>query len=180
MFNLLPEQEKKQIIGEYRARRTIVGLFFLFIVGLMSIIAIFPSFVLSGSRISGVETSLNNMKNSPIFKEEATLSSKLSEANLKLVALRPPKRDVDVSALFQAIVSRKKSTIRLTSFTYISAVGTTPGKVSISGIAKSREDLSAFVEDLKKIPEFKSVNLPVSSFTKDSNADFSIELTGDF
>ncbi len=180
MFNLLPEPEKKQIIDEYHSRRTVVGLSLLFVVGLISIVAIFPSFVLSGSKVSDAENTINNLKDSSIFKEEAGLNSELSQANAKLVALHPAKSDVDVAGLFQSIVTHKTNNIRITGFLYTPTNATNPGKISIQGLARGREDLSLFVDSLKKDPSYKSVDLPVSSFTKDLNADFSIDITGNF
>ena len=180
MFNLLPEPEKKQIINEYNSRRTLIGLAFLFVVGIISIVAIFPSYVLSSSRVSEAEGTIHTMKSSSILKEEADLNASLSQSNLKLQALRPSKSEPDVASLFQSVIAVKGNSVRLIGFLFSPGSGTTKSKLSIQGIAKSRTDLSAFVDGLKKNPQFTAVDLPVSSFTKDQNADFAIEITGNF
>ena len=180
MFNLLPESEKRQIIDEYQTRRTVIGLIFLFVVGIISIVAIFPSFVLSSAKIFEVGETIDNLKNSSIFKEEKELNSALSEANLKLIALRPPKSDVDVATLLRSIILVKGSGVRLIGFLYTPASGTTKSKISIQGVAKSREDLAQFVDALKKDSQFTNTDLPVSSFTKNQNAEFTIDITGNF
>ena len=180
MFNLLPEPEKKQIIHEYESRRMVIGLAFLFLVGVISIVAIFPSYVLSSSRVAEAEGTISTMKNSSIFKEEADLSASLAQSNLKLVALRPSKSEPDVAALFQSVIALKGDSIRLTGFMFSPSSGSTQSKLSIQGVARSRSDLQTFVDVLKKDKDFSAVYLPVSSFTKDQNADFTIEMTGKF
>lgn len=180
MFNLLPEPEKKQILSEYSIRRTIIALAFLFIIGLVAVIAIFPAYVLSTSKVSEVSNAIESMRKSSIFQEEADLNSKLSEANAKLLALRPPKTEVDVATLFRSVISHKDNKIRLEGFQYTQGKGNASGKLSVVGISATRQDLSRFVDELKKDPLFKKVDLPVSSFTKDQNADFTLDITGNF
>jgi len=179
MFNLLPEQEKKQIIEEYKARRAIITLVFIFAIGLIGVISIFPAYILSSSKASEVVRNIEAIRNSDIFKEEAELSSKLSEANLKLLALRPPKAQRSVVSLFTSVVDHKNADIRIDGFLYTALPnGTT--RITVNGIARGRQDLSNFVAELKKDPLLSKVDLPVSSFTKDQNADFSLDITGSF
>lgn len=179
MFNLLPEQEKKQIIEEYKARRAIITLVFVFAIGLIGIISIFPAYVLSTSKSEEVVRNIAAIRSSSIFQEESELSSKLSEANLKLLALKPPKTQGSVVSLFSSIIEHKSKDIRLDSFVYMSpSEGTT--KITVRGIARGRQNLSDFVAELKKDPLFSKVDLPVSSFAKDENANFSLDITGTF
>lgn len=179
MFNLLPEQEKKQIIEEYKARRAIITLVFIFAIGLIGVISIFPAYVLSSVKSQDVIRNIQSIRNSSIFQQETELSSKLSEANLKLLALKPPKTQGSVVSLFSSIIEHKSASIRIDGFMYaVPADGN--AKITVHGIAQGRQDLSAFVAELKKDPFFSKVDLPVSSFTKDQNADFSLEITGTF
>lgn len=180
MFNLLPEPEKKQILSEYSVRRTIIALVFLFVIGLVAVIAIFPAYVLSTSKVSEVSSAIETLRNSSIFQEESNLNSQLSQANAKLLALKPPKTEVDVTTLFRNVISHKSNKIRIEGLQYTQGKGNNSGKLSVVGISATREDLSQFVDELKKDPFFKKVDLPVSSFTKDQNADFTLDVTGNF
>jgi Tfp pilus assembly protein PilN len=180
MFNLLPEPEKKQILNEYSTRRLDVALFFLFIIGLISVISIFPSFVLSSVKVTDSKRNIDAIKNSSILKEADQLNSQLSQANQKLLALRPPKQEISMSTIFQAVIADKSTNVRLSSFLLQNGTGATGDKVIVRGVARTREDLSAFVSQLKKDPLFTNVDLPVSSFAKDQNADFSITISGAF
>ncbi len=179
MFNLLPEQEKKQIIEEYKARRAIITLVFVFAIGLIGVISIFPAYVLSSGKSQNVVRNIEAIRNSSIFQEEAELSSKLSEANLKLLALKPPKTQGSIVSLFSSIIGHKNADVRIDGFMY-SAPAVGAAKITVHGIARGRQNLSSFVAELKKDPFFTKVDLPVSSFTKDQNADFSLDITGTF
>lgn len=177
MFNLLPEIEKKQIIDEYKSRRFAIALVFLFVIGLIGIISIFPARVLSSLKISEVKNTINNIQESTFFKEEDDLTKKLSEANLKLLALHPPQNEIHLDQFLRNITKLKGPDIRINGFIYAQGSGTTGATLTVAGIARSRESLSEFVKTLRKEPSFSKVDLPVSSFTRDQNASFTVMIT---
>ncbi len=178
MFNLLPEIEKKQIMSEYNIRRTIVALIFLFIAGLFSVISIIPSFILSSFKISQVSEDILAIQQSDIFREEAELMASLSNTNSKISTLLPKEQNIYIADLFDKLLSHRTSNIRINGIAY--RASETGGSVAVNGVAQSRENLSSFVEDLRKNPLFTEVNLPVSNFAKDRNADFTLNIKGNF
>jgi hypothetical protein len=48
--------------------------------------------------------------------------------------------------------------------------------INLQGVSATRESLSAFSKSLQTIPEFKSVNVPLSSYTKDKDLSFSVDI----
>jgi hypothetical protein len=177
MFNLLPEIEKKNIVNEYNTRRSIVALIFIFIVGLFSVISIIPSFILSSSRVNQVSEDILAIQQSDIFIEEPEITISLSDTNSKISTLLPEEQKIYVADIFERVISHKTSNIRINGITYRSGES---GGVAVNGIARSREELSSFVEDMRKDSLFKEVNLPVSNFAKDRNAEFTLNIIGDF
>jgi hypothetical protein len=180
MFNLLPEEEKKNILVEYAIRRIIVLLLFLFVSGLIATISIFPSMLLSSSKTQEVEKQIEVARSSPILKEEADLNSRLTETNLKLSALMPIEDSISVDDLINRVIQKKSDGIRLSGFFYRHASSKTSSGFSISGVAEDRESLSTFVKNLQGEALFTKVDLPVSNFTKDKDATFSIQISGKF
>ncbi len=179
MFNLLPEPEKKQILDEYKLRRLIVLLFFIFVIGLVALISIFPSYILASAKINEAQGNLLSVKNSPIFSEGIALTNQITQVNQKLVALQPPPGEAYVEDIFNAVIKHKIPTVRINGLSF--ARGTSGGSdLVVSGVASSRDALSAFVDALKQEPLFSNVNLPVSNFAQDVNADFSVDIKGNF
>ncbi len=180
MFNLLPEEEKKIILHEYTARKAIVLLLFLFVSGIIAIIFLLPSNILSASKAAGIEKQIKNAQNSIIFKEADALNASLKNINLKLTVLSPYRSGISAEDLFAKIIEKKTLNIRIGSFVYKKALGKEQSLITISGIARDRESLSTFVQVLENEPIFTKVNLPVSNLTKNKNPDFSIEIRGTF
>jgi hypothetical protein len=52
-------------------------------------------------------------------------------------------------------------------------------KISINGQAGVRTDMVTYENNLKSIPQFKNVDLPLSNLTKDTNVTFQITLETD-
>ncbi len=178
MFNLLPEIEKKHIVSEYSTRRTIVALIFLFTIGLIAVISIIPSFILSSAKVGEVSESISTIRSSTIFEEEDELSLALSDTNAKVSTLLPEKQNIYIADLFEKILSHKTASVRINGISY--RKGDKDDSVAVNGVALSREDLSFFVEDMRKNPLFTEVNLPVSNFAKDRNSEFTLDIKGDF
>ncbi len=178
MFNLLPEIEKKLIVSEYNVRRTIVALIFLFIIGLIAVISIIPSYILSSSKVSEVSKDISAIRQSSVFEEEKQLNSDLSKTNAKISTLYSVERGAYIGDLFEKVLSHKTADIRINGIGY--HTDSKESWISLGGVAQSREVLSFFIEDMKKNPLFEEVNIPVSDFAKDRNARFTVDILGDF
>jgi Tfp pilus assembly protein PilN len=180
MFNLLPEAEKNKILEEYSARRIIVFAVFLCVSLCIALVSIFPSYVLSSIKLKEIQDNISSVRQFTSFQEADQLSKELSQANVKLSALQFNASSVPVEDLFSRIITRKISGVRLNGIMYKRGATKDSSVISVSGVAKDRESLSNFVTELQKEALFKNVSLPVSSFAKDSNADFTLQITGTF
>jgi len=181
MFNLLPETEKEKILREYNHRRLIVFLAFMSATVCMALVALFPSFVLSSIKLDELETDIVVVRQSKEFQEADKLQTVLTESNEKLTALQLGHSKVLTQDIIAQIINAKNSGIRMNGLLYKKSVAVdTNSQFLINGIAQNRESLSRFVTDLQKIKMFKEVTLPVSSFTKDINAEFTINIVGEF
>lgn len=179
MFNLLPEAEKVSILSEYRIRRGIVFFAFLFVVGLIALVSLFPSYLFSAAKVRDAQVNIVALEHSAIFTEEATLNSDLSVAKVKLAALTPAPNQSSVASLLDAIMKARTESIRLNGFLFTRTPNSTT-TISVSGIALDRESLSSFEDTLKSDPRWGEVDLPVSNFAKDTNDAFTLQLSGTF
>ncbi len=180
MFTLLPESEKKNIMREYNTRRAVVICAFIFVLGVVASVSLFPSYLLSSARVKEVETQLSRVRESAILNEADALDKTVSQTSKKIESLQFATSTVFVENLFEDIVSRRGDSIRIRGFQYKRSAGKDSGVVSISGIARDRESLLQFTKSLEENPYFDQINLPVSNFARDKNAEFTIEVRGKF
>lgn len=180
MFNLLPENEKRNILREYNFRRAIVLTAFLFALGVIACVSLFPSFLLSSAKIIEEEAQLASIKKSDTFQEADRLNASLIETNLKIQSLKPLNNEQYIVDVIGTVIAKKNDAIRINGFLFKRGNGKDTGSLTVSGLTRDRESLSAFVRELEKEPLFTKVVLPISNFTKDRNAEFSIQINGAF
>ena len=144
---------------------------------LIGAISLLPAYFYSSEKNSIVNTKLTEQKNTepPIVGEQPVAT--VSDINNKLTLVEnAEKNSFPISEkVIDAIVAEKTSEIQIIQFTYQD--DPILGKqIGLLGIALTREALLAFEQTLKSDPDFKNVNLPISSFVKDSNIEFNMTL----
>ena len=179
MFNLLPDSEKKFILAEYANRRTVAALAFLFVLGLIASISAFPAFLLSSAKVSEVREEIEAVRQSKIFQEESSLSAELQKTQGKISSLHPKEAFIPVETVFTRIITHRGDGIRMNGLR-LSATTDAERQILVNGIARDRDALLSFVHALEEDPLFSSVDLPVSNFTRDRNAEFSLTIHGTF
>lgn len=175
MFTLLPDSEKKSILKEYKIRRAIIICTFVFFFGIMASVSLFPSYLLSAIKTKEISTQLAELRKSTILQEAKILNEALVNTNKKLDLLRDSTSTVYVKDIIDGIQkSKSEQAIRISGVLYRRDTAKKQLSLSITGVARDRESLSFFVKELEK--NFEQVNLPVSNFAKEKNAQFTIEI----
>lgn len=176
MFNLLPESEKKALWKEYSLRRKVMYLIFLAILGAAMFIVAIPSLQLSLAKEREVEQRIEAVKRSTIAAEGDTLNQTLTNESLKIKALEPQGGGSFVYELVELIISHKGEEIKLRNISYRKTLDDSE-EIIIAGRATDREALLDFREKLEGEGNFESTELPVSSFAKENNLDFTMTIT---
>lgn len=179
MFNLLPETEKKNIVKEYAARRMIVGLGFVSVLGIITAISLLPTYIITSAKVAETTTEIESIRKSPEFSEAEVLEKNLSQAEIK-VGLLNETTHTSIEVAVEKVLSVKTQPIRISGFQYKKGSGKDKSLLVVQGIARDRESLSQFVKSLQGVQGFDTANLPVSNLAKDRNAEFSIEIRGSF
>ncbi len=180
MFNLLPEKEKKELFREYRLRRGILWLSVAFLLGVLFCIFLIPSFLISSSKGDEVERRIESVRQSTIFEETDVLNQRLTTASLKIktfenFSISPPIHDV-----FEKVTEMRGSDIRIRGLQYRKSEDPRAAMILVAGVARDRNSLRDFVKELEQHENFARVNLPVASFAREQNLDFSLEITAVF
>lgn len=196
MINILPVEEKKKIFTEYRLRLGVVIVFAITALVLSSLILILTSYMLAVSRYNSVSGELAVIESKQgSGTQEKDVNTQISSINKKvdlfLKGLEPIVADVSPdrsngglagigagsspSKVILGILNIKSVAVKIQGFTY--DVSGKQERLVLTGFALDRDSLAQFVETLKKEPTFTSVNLPISSYVKSTNIDFSIVVT---
>lgn len=174
MFSFLTSDYKKTIMRIYRLRLASLYLVGVIFVSLFSAAMLVPSYMISLSHKAEVTAELDALKKSLDLKKNTDTESFIDEASAKIKASASSVSKGYMTDAVEAIVSRKGSEISLSDITLEKIA--TGLKVSISGVALTRDGLLGFVKDLKSSDSLKSVDLPVSSLAKEKNISFTITL----
>jgi hypothetical protein len=177
-MNLLPKTEKETLIKGFKYRFIIVVLFLVAASFLLGFIMLLPSYLLTSGYFSA-SVSTNNY---PSNETEDSINKILNlpvEINSKLKIFQLNINTLSVTDSLSKIIKFVPHGITLNSFsfsrnqTYKQKNGTT---ILVSGMANDRDSLVSFSTNLKNSNSFSSVEVPVSSLTKDKNLPFSMNI----
>jgi hypothetical protein len=178
MINLIPNEEKKKKVKDFYFRLTVVFLTLLGVMMTMASVAILPAYFLSSVKKNLYNTKLETEKKEvSIQEDEATLSAISDLKNkLSLIESSKTKKYLISEEVINQILLKKTSDIKISGISY--DFDASKGKtIKISGTASSRERLLLFKRTLEDGGTYKKVDLPISSFVKGTNINFSIVLT---
>ena len=191
MLNIFPTEEKKKVLAEYRLRLGVVAVFALAALVLSSLALLVPSYLIAVSKYKGTSVELSSLElKQGRAGQEKEVGTQIREENKKIdIFLKGLKPDLQVRPTAEGglgdtggrlippqtilnIINIKSDAIKIQGFTYDASAGSE--RLVVTGVASDRDGLAHFVETLKKDPIFTKVELPISSYVKSSNIDFSI------
>lgn len=175
MLHLLTEEHRQKVIKEYRKRVLIVFFLGLLLVSAVSAVFILPTFFLSYGRYSDYKQKEKSLGAELAKIESASASEGVKDANLSIEALRMFAEDKAVSVLAEKVIGQRPQGVQLKTMIF------TPGEsntvvIDIAGRADTRRSLVSFEQQLKANAVFDDVVVPIGSFAKEKNIDFSMKL----
>jgi hypothetical protein len=176
MINLLPDAEKKFIYHEYKLRVVVVALISTLVLCAIALILIFPSYILTiyQGKITKDQISDVYTKDST---EQVHLEKALKEIKKQMAVLSPVETKQSVSDVFTFLVKDRSAGIKIVDMTYSSA-DKVSYKLTLRGVAPNRQSLLVFSQALKAEKGVTSLDLPVSTFTKDTDINFTLSIQG--
>ena len=173
MSNLLPPEEKKAIRRDYAVRLIAVALFALAAAGVVASALHFPAYVFSGMKERILRSDIEILNKRTGGDLEASMKAAIGEINSRLQLFPDQPKDMPISKqVIAPLLEQRRSGVKITGIVYSVEHG--EKVVTVSGFAATRSDLTGYVERLKGVPGFTEVTLPISSFVKDRNLDFSL------
>lgn len=167
MLHLLPPYQKRKVIHVYRLRYATVAVCALSIIGISLIIGVLPSYV----ALQAEKSNLLRQKESYTATIESTARNEGEAVDISgaIFALSTSGETLKPLTLIDAL-SRISEQVRIDSYSFVGPASNKPVTVIISGVAKKRDELSAFAQSLNA--KFGNVKLPLASLAKQSDIPF--------
>ena len=178
LINLLPKENVRLFRRAYFYRLLTVAALAGTALFFISALLLFPSYLLAHNQVQleqGTLTELNKTINSSEGQGATARVAALRENINRLGLLKTAPK---ASALLRGILAVSHSGITLSSFVVTPPIQTTPGKVTLSGTADTREVLRMYTVELGKLSYVSTVDLPISVYAKETDIPFTITLTG--
>lgn len=177
MINIFATKEKKKILNKYRIRLAIVSLIVADIFIIANLVLFMSPYLLSGAKYNNLEKELATLEE--VYGggvKEKDVNSHVVDINNKIALLLKNSAETQLSPsqVMSDILKNKSRMVKIYGFTYDSVVS--QERVVITGEALDRDSLSSFFEELKKDTRFTNVTLPISSYVKSEDIEFSVVL----
>jgi len=170
MINLLPPKAKKYLIIEYRLRLVSVFMLVVAIACFVALVLSLPTSMLLSRQTETLSANSNLTKE--IGEETVRIAKELADTYVLIEHLARDAKVKPYSEIISTLDSTADEGITLHQFFFDDR-----NKLTISGVARSRAELSSFKNRLDGISDFKSVDLPLSSLVRDVDLPFSIIIT---
>lgn len=181
MANLLPQEEQKKIAKEYHVRLATVSVFVCAVLVVVNLVFLAPAYLEAYYKerdaVSRIER-FSNSSTGEVGPSDEELNKRVLALNKKILSFIPKgdeglSRSVPTTVLAK-IIDAKTSGVRITGFTYNFEQGRE--RFVVSGIARDRASLAAYVDTLKKDTYFTTTELPIQSYVKSVDIDFTLTL----
>lgn len=177
MINLLPDEEKEIVFRERLRRAVVVAGFFISVILAVGMILMTPSYFFLSFQERDLVRSLTLSEEGARALETEGLEEKISDARVKFEHIASAaKKKRPISPIFIKIIKSLPGGVRLNSIDYEVASNNTQEKITLSGVAGTRDEFLAFEKRLKESRDFKNVDSPVSNLLSETEIDFNLIL----
>lgn len=174
MYKLLTPQGKEEVLSEYKARRTSVLLSLVVTLILVFIIAILPSFIYARLALDSAKLSLESSKGLYDEGKQEKLEEWIQDFNAKLTSVTPSAIEVEPRNFFIKALESRPSGVKVTALSW-QEVSDNPS-VRVGGIAKDRQTLIVYQNNLRTSLNWKEVSLPVDVLVNETDVKFEFSL----
>lgn len=173
MVNLISRRQRYRMVETYVLRVVTVLGFALAAVGLALAVLLTPSYLILRAELGQAEAYVTAAQAiaSERAKGQAPETLKRYEESVKL--LTQAGRAPQTAPMLEQTTQDMPKGLALTAVSIVYAENG-EGKLTISGRARTRAELIAYSNQLKKVPNLSSVVLPVSDLVADVDSEFTV------
>lgn len=176
LTNLLPGDRSRALRREYFLRLGVVGLW---VVGFLIVangVLMAPTYMKLSEEVSVERERLALLANTLGASEEQEVGARLSRLAGDTEYLKQLANNPSGSEALRVILSAPHSGVAINRVAYSS--GTPQNTLILSGVADTRDALRRYYSLLAALPYVAKADLPIGTYAKETELDFTITLTG--
>lgn len=178
MANLLPQSFRDDITSEYRLRLATTGLAILAVVLLGTAALLAPSFILTESRLEQKQARLDSLSAATSATSTEQNKNIIAATDEKLSVIAEETEKLKPTDMVSLITQAKPAGVSVRSISVQEAeTESATQSVSISGVARTRDTLLTFEDNLNNQAQVQQVNLPIETLAARQNTQFSLTIT---
>ena len=175
MLKLLLSNDRHTLRREYVFRVYNIFIIFGIIILIVNAVSFFAPYTIVYLERNLIVDEIDKIKSSDVLLRKKDFDDKHRHTMAEFRLLNHPK--LLPSKFFDLISKNKPAEVVLSGYNFSKIEEDTMRvKIDIRGVAKNRDSLVQYVNSLKQEETFRSVNLPVSSLTRDAEIPFNINI----
>lgn len=178
LTNLLPKSRRKANRAAYFFRLSTVGVLMLALLVVISGILLVPTYLYLAQQVTANEARVAHLDEALASSEEQAVNARLEQLAQDASHLAELSSKASASGAIRAVLAVSRPGIALSGFTFTAGKEGEEHRMTVSGLAASRESLRRYDQALAALPFVSSANLPISAYAAESNIPFTITLTG--
>jgi len=168
MINLLPLQEKKEIMTRKKLKLVLIFEIGLLLFLISGYLALFSVKAYLGGKTDAEKTNLSQRQKEVDQKTISDFEKDIEELNRKLKRVESfYENQISLAKVLEQIYENLPSGAYLTSFS--SSYGS---KINVAGFILTKEELLTFKKNLEKIKEFKEIDFPLVNWVSSKDVEF--------
>lgn len=178
LTNLLPEERIRAFRREYYLRLGAVAAALLIVGIIVHVALLVPSYLYASDAVSVQKEQLAQLTENLASSGEEEMRTRLArlktDSDQLLVLAQAP----SAAQVFKTLLAVPHIGVTITRLTY--STPAPDGRVTLVGVATTRDALRTYHQALGALSFAKSADLPLSAYAKESEIPFTITLTGSF
>ncbi len=175
MLHLLTDEYKKKVSREYAFRVWIVVSLIVLVISILSALFIAPAYLKINAVYNKILAEKEDYSEKIKSRQDDNSVDGVRNITNTIAALKNFNSKESTRDIVLNLVSKKQKGISLSHIAY----GLTKSGLilEVAGKAETRSSLVAFSDQLKKDVSFTGVTIPLSSFAREKDIDFSLKLS---
>lgn len=174
MANLLPPFARKQLVQEYWTRVFIVILFCFSAATLIAVIMFIPYYVHVTSQLASIRESIQDAEIEHQRMEDA--AQEIQDTNRLVQLLIGTDTHPQFLYYYNTLTDIAGSSVMIERFATSRTSEGVPEVISLEAVARTRQALIDFLDQLNTHPEFGRVEVPIPSLSQAENISFIISI----
>jgi hypothetical protein len=180
LTNLLPPERLAAQREAYFIRLGTVALWMLVVIVIASGALLVPAYLYVDRAIRTSETAVQELDANLVLAHGKETNARLAALTESAAYLTRLATTTTATSALRTVLAVPRSNVTLSGFSFTPPVRGVAGRMTIVGVAGTREALRGYYDALLHLPAVTNGDLPISAYAKDVNIPFTITLTGSF